>query len=521
MPATTIACPSCGTHLSVPTEAAGRTGRCPFCRGQFTVPTQPVAGTPPVDEDLITDWLSTEDEEEAQEAFGGRLGETLRDHSERQRSAADPAEPDADAAETTEPAPQPDSPPRIEAGPHESGPEFEADRDRPQPEAGEAAPPSSAEAAPPPSGPAPDAEQHDAPKERAADEGEHHHHGRSRKKHRYVVESAVRPLETDEREAEIQQRALFDQMMERRKSRDAASRHEPPAGDHARLSLLMANPDAVMLGFEARLLLRPAFRASMPIRCATCGETNREGMVARPLAFTDRGHGSPIAAGELETSYEVDVLATHTPRQIVDRMPVMDELVSPFNRAMPYYLCRRCAINGIVMCQAVDSPRGVLCEVTVADGPVALEWLGRVNGICGDEYAQLENEVHRFDADAWQALDEEVRRRLAAWFQPEDDEQFIGYFNDGDFARNDAGLAGVALTDRRMVFCKYHRHVKVRLTDSQITLLASRSGPFYDLTGKRGERIHKLIRLRPDELDALLTTLEQIDAPIQFQRDDG
>ncbi|MEX2671318.1 MAG: hypothetical protein WD294_04320 [Phycisphaeraceae bacterium] len=480
--------------MTVPTEAAGRTGRCPFCKEQFVVPDQ-LAGSVRVNDDIINDWLSAEDADD-DAMVGGEVPHGEADAS-ADATVSSIAEPEADEDET------------VGGRLGETLREHEADHALPLEDAVERA-----DAPAEPAGESGEAPAEDAP------QGEDDRAQRKRDGRHYKVESAIRPLENDEEEHRRQQQALYEQTLERRR-RAGPSGHDEHTCNHARLSLLCVDAASVLLGFEANLLLRPAFRASLPMRCALCGETKRQGMVARPLAWADRGHGKPIPSGELETRYGHEVYLNQTPRDIVDHMPVIDELISPFNRAMPYYLCSGCAVGGKLICQAVDSPRGVLCEVTIPHTDVALEWVGRVNGICDDEYAQLEEAGARFDSDAWRQLSDGVRRRITAWFKINADEQFVAYVSDADFARKDAGLAGVALTDRRMVFCKYHWHGKLLLDDPDVTLLAVKEGPFYDLLRERQGTNQKLIRLRPDDLERLSQELERIQSPLRIMRADA
>lgn len=532
MPTTTIACPSCSTSLSVPAEAAGRTGRCPFCKNRFTVPAN-VAPDTEIDDDLITDWLTAGSADDGDEDdYGGRLGETLRQKQQEAPPDDDLLSPNRPTAEqptaeesaaTTDPPrhERPEGPPQPKAGSTHAGhspaaaPEASSATHA---QAETAADEPAAEAAAP-SGEAADADQPHADEPHAHEAREHDHehdedHAR-KKKRRYKVESAIRPVEKSEQEKEYERRALMEQAMERRRRESA--KDQDHRGDHARLNLLDVSSSAVMVGFEGRLLLRDAFRAAMPIRCFECGDTDRERMVARPFGWTDRGHQGQIPIGEVDARYETDIHANDTPREVVRRMPIMDELISPFNRPMPHYFCRRCAAKSTAMCSAYDSPRGVMCEVLVPDGRVALDWLGRVNGICGEEYERLEKEISRFESDAWQQLGDQLRRRIAAWFRLKDDEQFIAYINDSDFGKKDAGLAGVAITDRRLVFCKYHRHGTVKLSDPDVELLVVRNGPFYDLTCMRQGSPQKLVRLRPDDLELLKQYLQDLDALIHVQ----
>ena len=99
------------------------------------------------------------------------------------------------------------------------------------------------------------------------------------------------------------------------------------------------------------------------------------------------------------------------------------------------------------------------------------EWLCElVNGICGREYRMLAHEVSQIWGDAWIRLDEKVRQRLGTWCEFEPGERFTHYLNDAEFGSKDEGLAGVVMTDRRMIYHRYHRRGSVRFDDKEAKL---------------------------------------------------
>lgn len=55
--------------------------------------------------------------------------------------------------------------------------------------------------------------------------------------------------------------------------------------------------------------------------------------------------------------------------------------------------------------------------------------------------------------DPWQQLDELTRARLSRWFGPKPGERFLRFFRDTEFSTAEAGVAGIILTDRR-ILCK-------------------------------------------------------------------
>jgi hypothetical protein len=127
----------------------------------------------------------------------------------------------------------------------------------------------------------------------------------------------------------------------------------------------------------------------------------------------------------------------------------------PFGLQMPYYVCKgECEKEIELRTRVIGTEYGVGCQVHIPTGPYVLDWIERVNGICSKVYRDVSRLVHKRQSNEWEALPEKVRGRLTSWLDWGDDERFLIYLPDSDFARKDDGLAGLALTDTRLVFPK-------------------------------------------------------------------
>jgi hypothetical protein len=279
------------------------------------------------------------------------------------------------------------------------------------------------------------------------------------------------------------------------------------------LNIVDVGAYGVRLRFHVKMFDLPGFRASLPMRCIAGGEG--KDLIARPLPWVDKATGHFVNPGELEARYEMNVRAHQSPREVLQVMSAINELSAPFNQPIPYYVSRERAKDVSIHCETFGTPDGVQCEVVIPSGPYALEWLGRVNGVCGEDYAQLEAEVLKFEAKAWRAIPQEVRHRLGVWFDFQAGEQFLGYFNDSDFAKSEAGLAGVVLTDHRVVYCKYHHHGSFDLADD-ILLAAIVDGQFADLKAKLPSGTRRMVRLRRSDAIALGNMLRKLNAKMQM-----
>jgi hypothetical protein len=288
------------------------------------------------------------------------------------------------------------------------------------------------------------------------------------------------------------------------------------AGRGRELTVERIGSSGVRFSFPAGMFMLTGFRASMPLVCVGCGKTDVSSLIARPLIWADRLTRDVPEVGDIDTRYQIQLRDQQSPRDVIESMRPMEEFRSPFNQPLPYYVCHQCAPQMKIECRTVERQSGLSCELTLPLGRFALDWLGRVNGVCGDDHEALESAVMRLETSGWRSIPSQVRRRLTVWFDFEPDEQFVGYLNDGDFARSDAGLGGMVITDRRLVYCKYHHHGQVRLADGG-EIHARLQGAFADLRYQREKGGKRLIRLRREDLAALASILRQLSAPIKLR----
>jgi hypothetical protein len=480
-----IHCPHCEAQLSVAPQASGKTGRCPHCHAHFQVPAAPT-----LIDDTITCWLEgpkTPDDAENDALPAPPSGNLIAKLERAKReAAAAKAKREAEAAAQARRLHQATGhyyprrlfhappPPDPHADPQPAAPEKPAHE--PSPVAQAAA--STATLAIP-----------DVPPVMAPHTHPSHH-----------PVTAHHPVTTTIPQA-------------------APSRPHPLAeqgdGEVLRLEVIETGAAGVTLGFGAPPLNRASFRASMPLCCLACGDAQPQNLLARPLAWVDKTHGRFNSPGELERRYECHVRPHQTVREIAAAMRSIEEQLAPFSNPMPYFVCQACSSKVTINCQTYVTPRGVRCEVVIPNASYALAWLGRVNGVCGDDYSALESQVLRLEAEGWRAIPDAVRSRLAAWFEFKGAERFIAYYSDSDFAKKDAGLAGVILTDHRLVHCKFHHHGSLSLQDAEAQLHIAPDGPFFDLSCVSEKQRHRMVRLRADDCTHLLAHIAALEPLLQ------
>lgn len=281
-----------------------------------------------------------------------------------------------------------------------------------------------------------------------------------------------------------------------------------------KLTVLHVAPMGVKFQFPCRLLTHPQFRLSMPVQCVFSGEDNRKNLIARPMLFMDQCLSKTLTLEDITSSHEWHELGDRHPREWTRQMGRLEKMTAPFDQPMPYYVSTRYAHLGL-HCETQGHGDNCVCEVLIPDGQTAIQWMMRVNGVCGSDFERLEYEVSLLHGSDWKSLDERCRQRLSVWCKLRPHEQFRVYYNDADFNRSDAGFAGLVLTDKRLLFCKYHTRGKIPLDTDRVTLVASTETGFVQLFGKIDGKTTRMIKLREEDFKDLTTRLEQSGCCLQ------
>ena len=109
-----------------------------------------------------------------------------------------------------------------------------------------------------------------------------------------------------------------------------------------------------------------------------------------------------------------------------------------------------------------------------------------------------------------------MRNRITNWFKHCESEHFLLYVQDKDFAKSEAGLGGVVVTNRRLVFHKFVSHREFKLED-KIEMSPRHKDDKYELQITTG--VTKPVHLHCDPADAqsIRNTLRNLGAPCVYQ----
>ena len=285
---------------------------------------------------------------------------------------------------------------------------------------------------------------------------------------------------------------------------------DDPCRPPARPYLVVREVDThgVLFVFEARWLNDRRFQVSIPKRCVHSGDTKK--LNARPVIAKNRTHDTTARARAIEMHYEQDVGPKYSPFALIDSIARIEGVKQPFDRPLLYYTSEG-HTNDALKCTGSRTDNGTdLAEVQIPHGEVALKWLERINGFCDPACEQLKADIDNLGSNAWLAVPERIRQRLEAWCRFERGEKFLIYLRDADMTSADAGLGGIAVTDRRLLYNKYRQSLSTSL-NQEATLHVRTDDRVARLTLEAQGRMTKAGKIARGDVNALVEALS--DAP--------
>jgi len=230
-----------------------------------------------------------------------------------------------------------------------------------------------------------------------------------------------------------------------------------PSEPGARIILERIDEMGAYFEFATEQLRDANLRASFPRRCVACG--CREPLNIHLVVFTDRLPArDAFRAKELEVrdfGQLGDYGGADGGADLIEQLPTLPHLPEPFNLPFPYFVCDRCSAIGEVNTHVLRHGRVEFCQINIANLRTASEVYSNNGGGGTDNYRKLLKAADQQRHDRWRGLPLTVRNRIRQWFQPRRGERFVDYFPDEDFSKSEAGLAGLVLTNRRLIYKKY------------------------------------------------------------------
>jgi uncharacterized Zn finger protein (UPF0148 family) len=270
--------------------------------------------------------------------------------------------------------------------------------------------------------------------------------------------------------------AITDWLVEGRTPEDekhAAERHLRPQEEAASSSgtaVLPAISDAIRLvksdargalfEFPAARLSDPAFRCAMPRRCVRCGGSTH--LVAHVIVYATHLIDGAFVSAQAASSDLVlrgEGVASMSNEELLERLPVVPNAPPPADKPMPFWLCDLCTVGDLVSGQIRAGGESVgLCRLWIGNLRRAEEFLIASGGKDSPGHAELRHRIASLAEDPWGALPLAVQNRIQQWYRPQVGEHFIAYISDRERARSEQGLAGLVVSNRRLIYHTPVRH---------------------------------------------------------------
>ncbi len=231
---------------------------------------------------------------------------------------------------------------------------------------------------------------------------------------------------------------------------------------NASLKILRIKASGVIVRFPADLLEDSLFRLAMPHTCMCCG--TRSHLMVNLVRFEPRTSES-VGLEFRKTSAPVVLkdrnLQNLDPQELLNMLPPVPDATGLAKIPLPYWLCDMCRDPDAVLGQIRINPetgQGT-CWLRIRNTRRAEEFIRNAAGENVAQFDKLHELNEAGQENPWDLLPLTVQHRVEQWYRPDAGEHFLCYTPDRDHNRTEDGMAGVLVSDRRII---YHTHLQHR-----------------------------------------------------------
>ncbi len=292
----------------------------------------------------------------------------------------------------------------------------------------------------------------------------------------------------------------------------------PSRGRQPFLAVSGCSIAGVEIIFPESQLSDPLFRISMPQRCVVTGQPRGAAdLNARPMVFINADEQGNRQARAIETQYEMAVDPSFQARDYIGNIGLVDGLLTPFNRPMPYMVSAD-LFEASLNCLSIRSDhQEAYCRVMIPAAVTAAEWIANVNGTANAAWHYLNEHACRLSCEAWIRMPSRVRDRISAWCTFVPGESFIAYARHADNTAGEAGLGGLLVTDQRLVYQMYRKKLEFPL-DRPLKVRVRRDEHGMSFAaGSDGQPLKKLGTISFHEVPLVFEALESAAAALTVE----
>ena len=241
--------------------------------------------------------------------------------------------------------------------------------------------------------------------------------------------------------------------------------------DDSEIRIRRLDQEGVLFEFPASRLRDISFRCAMPRICMRCrAKSSLRAQVivyASPVVDEATIH-TLLNSGRL--TFSAPFAERMSAKDLLDQLPSLPDAPPPTDMPMPYWLCEGCDYEDMVTGHLIENAKtgDQTCQLHLTNLHLARDFLHNVDGTEQD-IANLDQWCITEDDKPWDLVPESVRQRLKQWFKAEQDETFLAYVPDRALSRREEGMAGVVVSDHRLVYRSNLRHKQAN-KDVPITL---------------------------------------------------
>jgi hypothetical protein len=258
-----------------------------------------------------------------------------------------------------------------------------------------------------------------------------------------------------------------------------AAPREPLAGRSGGIRIVKIDRNGVLFEFPASRLLEPAFRCGFPRQCICCD--TRLHLRAHVVMFAAEFRESVSLAAERATggglALSNEEVKDLSDEEVLRRLPNVPNAPSPADLPLAYWVCDLCSARGMVSGQIHVNPgtgKG-WCRLWVGNRRQALDFMSAAGGEDTKGCRILKERIEKTADNPWDRIPRVVQHRIEQWYHAKHGERLLAYIPDRDHARTEDGMAGLIVTNTRVI---YHTPVAHReaTIDQPLELQQSMAG---------------------------------------------